>query len=56
MPMTMSLGCSTWGGNSVSHNVNWKDLLNYTYVSKEIASTEPSDEALFDTHIIEANA
>lgn len=56
MPMTMSLGCSTWGGNSVSHNVNWKDLLNYTYVSKEIASTEPSDEELFDTHIIEANA
>lgn len=56
MPMTMSLGCSTWGGNSVSHNVTWKDLVNFTYVSHEIPSTEPTDEELFGADIIAANA
>ncbi len=56
MPMTMSLGCSTWGGNSVSHNVTWKDLLNYTYVSSPIASTEPTDEQLFRPEVIAANS
>ncbi len=30
---TVSLGCGYWGGNSVSHNVNFKDMLNYTIVS-----------------------
>ncbi|MDD4584200.1 MAG: aldehyde dehydrogenase family protein, partial [Eubacteriales bacterium] len=35
-PMSMTLGCGTWGHNSISHNANWKDLLNFTYVSKPI--------------------
>ena len=56
MPMTMSLGCSTWGGNSVSHNVTWKDFLNYTYVSSPIESTQPTDEQLFSPEIISANS
>lgn len=30
---TVSLGCGYWGGNGVSHNVNFKDMLNYTTVS-----------------------
>ncbi len=47
MPMSMTLGCGSWGGNSVSENVTWKHLLNYTWVSYEIPSTQPSDEELF---------
>lgn len=31
---TVSLGCGYWGGNSVYHNVNYKDMLNYTIVSE----------------------
>lgn len=31
---TVSLGCGYWGGNSVYHNVNFKDMLNYTIVSE----------------------
>lgn len=56
MPMSMTVGCSTWGGNSVSHNVNWKDLLNYTYVSFPIPSTEPTDVELFGEKIIKENS
>jgi len=47
MPMTMTLGCGTWGGNSTCSNVTWEHLLNYTWVSKPIPSTEPTDDELF---------
>ena len=47
-PMSMTLGCGTWGGNSISHNATWKDLLNFTYVATPIPSTQPTDEELFD--------
>ncbi|HAK45117.1 MAG TPA: aldehyde dehydrogenase [Spirochaeta sp.] len=47
MPMSMTLGCGTWGGNIASENITWKNLLNYTWVSFEIENTMPSDEELF---------
>jgi sulfoacetaldehyde dehydrogenase len=51
-PMSMTLGCGTWGNNSISHNATWKDLLNYTYVSRPIPSYQPTDEQLFDAKIV----
>ncbi len=45
--MSTTLGCGSWGGNSISENVTWKNLLNYTHVFSEIPSTEPTDEELF---------
>jgi sulfoacetaldehyde dehydrogenase len=53
MPMSMTLGCGTWGGNIASENITWKNLLNYTWVSYEIENTMPSDEELFGTVIYE---
>jgi sulfoacetaldehyde dehydrogenase len=50
-PMSMTLGCGTWGHNSISHNATWKDLLNFTYVSRPIPSWQPKDEDLFDAEI-----
>ena len=50
-PMSMTLGCGTWGHNSISHNATWKDLLNFTYVSRPIPSYQPKDEDLFDENI-----
>lgn len=50
-PMSMTLGCGTWGHNSISHNATWKDLLNFTYVSRPIPSFQPTDEELFDAEI-----
>ncbi|TCO70032.1 aldehyde dehydrogenase family protein [Marinisporobacter balticus] len=47
MPMTLTLGCGTWGGNIASENVTWKHLINVTWVSAPIPSTQPSDEELF---------
>lgn len=49
MRQTFSLGCGSWGGNSINHNITWRDLVNETWVSKPLANTKviPSDEELF---------
>ncbi len=47
MPMTLSLGCGTWGGNISSDNITWRKLINITWVSKPIDPWMPSDEELF---------
>ena len=51
-PMSMTLGCGTWGHNSISHNATWRDLLNFTYVSRPIPSWQPKDEELFDADVV----
>ncbi|MDR1893175.1 MAG: aldehyde dehydrogenase family protein [Spirochaetales bacterium] len=53
MPMSMTLGCGTWGGNIASENISYHHLLNYTWVSYEIPNNQPSDEELFGTLIYE---
>lgn len=47
MPMTLSLGCGTWGGNISSDNITWKKLINTTWVSYPTAFNQPTDEELF---------
>jgi sulfoacetaldehyde dehydrogenase len=49
MRQTFSLGCGSWGGNSINHNITWRDLVNVTWVSRPLAETKviPSDEELF---------
>ncbi len=52
-PVSMTLGCGTWGGNSVSHNATYKDLLNYTYVSRQIPNWKPDKvEDFIDADVI----
>lgn len=49
MRQTFSLGCGSWGGNSINHNITWRDLINETWISRPLATTKviPSDEELF---------
>jgi sulfoacetaldehyde dehydrogenase len=51
LPITMSLGCSTWGHNSTSNNLTWRDIVNYTVVSKPVTPNQPTDEELFPEEI-----
>ncbi len=53
MPMSLTLGCGTWGYNSVSENVTYKFLMNTTWVAWPIPSTEPKDEVLFSKDVLE---
>lgn len=56
MPMTMTLGCGTWGNNSVSHNVNWKDLINITHVSRKLPLNIPKEEDMFGADYIKEHS
>jgi len=47
MPMTLSLGCGTWGGNISSDNITWEKLLNITWVSYPTPPNQPTDEEIF---------
>ena len=49
MRQTFSLGCGSWGGNSINHNITWRDLINETWVSRPLAVTKVmlSDDELF---------
>jgi sulfoacetaldehyde dehydrogenase len=49
MRQTFSLGCGFWGGNSVNDNINWRHLVNISWVSRPLEKTKqlPSDEELF---------
>lgn len=49
MRQTFSLGCGSWGGNSINHNITWRDLINETWVSKPLTKSKeiPSDDELF---------
>lgn len=49
MRQTFSLGCGFWGGNATNENINWKHLVNISWVSKPLGKVKvmPSDEELF---------
>ncbi len=47
MPVALTLGCGTWGGNIVSENVHWKHFLNTTWVSSPIPVSVPDESVIF---------
>ena len=44
---TLSMGCGTWQGNSISENLNYRHFLNITHLAVPIPEDKPSEEALF---------
>jgi sulfoacetaldehyde dehydrogenase len=47
---TLSMGCGTWAGNSISENLNYKHFINITHLVREIPEDKPSEEELFGGH------
>jgi len=53
LPFSLSMGCGTWGGNSISDNLNYRHFLNITRVVHPLAPArvrEPTDEELFGAY------
>ena len=44
---TLSMGCGTWAGNSISENLNYRHFINVTHLIREIAEDKPSEAQLF---------
>ncbi|NIM29191.1 MAG: aldehyde dehydrogenase family protein [Gammaproteobacteria bacterium] len=47
---TLSMGCGTWGGNSISENLNYRHFINITHLATTIPEDKPSEEALFGSY------
>ena len=48
---TLSMGCGTWGGNSITENVNYRHFINITHLVREADEDKPSEEALFGQYL-----
>jgi sulfoacetaldehyde dehydrogenase len=44
---TLTMGCGTWAGNSISENLNYRNFINITHLSTVIPNEEPADAELF---------
>jgi sulfoacetaldehyde dehydrogenase len=52
VPFSLSMGCGTWGRNSISDNLNYRHFLNITRVVRplSIPRGEPGEEELFGAY------
>ena len=50
LPFSLSMGCGSWGGNSISDNMNYRNYLNTTRVAYRIEPCEPSEQDLFSDY------
>jgi sulfoacetaldehyde dehydrogenase len=54
LPFSLSMGCGTWGRNSISDNLNYRHFLNITRVVRPLAAErvhEPTEEDLFGSYL-----
>lgn len=47
MPFSLSMGCGSWGGNSIDDNLHWKHFMQTTKIVREIPAREPKVEDIF---------
>ena len=47
---TLSMGCGTWQGNSISENLNYRHFLNITHLAVPIPEDRPTEDALFGAY------
>ena len=44
---SLSMGCGSWGGNSIDENLHWKHFMQTTKIVREIPPREPALEDIF---------
>ena len=47
---TLSMGCGTWQGNSITENLSYHHFINVTHLATTIPEDKPSEAALFGAH------
>ncbi len=47
LPFTLSMGCGTWAGNSISENLNFRHFINVTHLVTTVGEDRPSEDELF---------
>jgi sulfoacetaldehyde dehydrogenase len=47
MPFSLSMGCGSWGGNSIDENLNWRHFVNQVRIVRTIPERKPSLDEIF---------
>lgn len=47
LPFTLSMGCGSWGGNSITENLNFSHFINITHLVTTIKEDKPAEADLF---------
>ena len=47
LPFSLSMGCGSWGGNSIDGNLNWEHFVNKVVVARTIEERRPSLDDIF---------
>ena len=47
MPFSLTMGCGSWGGNSIDDNLNWEHFVNRVNVVRVIPENKPALEDIF---------
>jgi sulfoacetaldehyde dehydrogenase len=47
LPFSLSMGCGSWGGNSIPDNMNYRHFLNTTRIARTIPAVEPGNAEIF---------
>jgi len=47
MPFSLSMGCGSWGGNSIDDNLHWRHFLQETRIVRPTPAEEPTVEEIF---------
>ena len=47
LPFSLSMGCGSWGGNSIPDNMNYRHYLNTTRIARTIPERQPSNADIF---------
>ena len=55
LPFSLSMGCGSWGGNSIDDNLNWTHFVNRVRVARQIAPAEPTVADIFDEYFLASN-
>jgi sulfoacetaldehyde dehydrogenase len=50
LPFTLSMGCGTWAGNSISENLNYRHFINITHLVTTIPERKPAEDELFGAY------
>ena len=50
LPFSLSMGCGSWGGNSIDENLNWEHFTNKVRVVQTIEENKPSLEEIFGSY------
>lgn len=48
LPFSLSMGCGSWGGNSIDSNLHYRNFMNITRIVRPIAAREPAVDEVFD--------